>query len=57
MKFSAPKRITWWISLILTVISVIMELGIRIPVIHRYSFALIAIAAVLLLVATRIKAL
>ena len=57
MKFSAPKRITWWISLILTVISVIMELGIRIPVIHRYSVALIAIAAVLLLVATRIKAL
>ncbi len=57
MKLSSPKQITWWAALVLTVISVIMELGIRIPVIHRYSFALIAIAAVLLLIASRIKAL
>jgi hypothetical protein len=57
MRLSSPKQITWWIALVLTVISVIMELGIRIPVIHRYSFALIAIAAVLLLIASRIKAL
>jgi hypothetical protein len=57
MRFFAPKRITWWVSVILAGLGIISELGLRIPLISSYSFVLIAISAILMIIATRIRAL
>lgn len=50
--------LTWWIALALVVLALIVNFGvIRIPVISGYSFWLAVASSVLLLVATRIRAL
>jgi hypothetical protein len=51
MKLNAPKQITWLIALVLAVVGLVGEL-VTISVITDYSFWLMAIAAVLLLLAT-----
>ena len=56
MKLSAPQQITWWIALIVGVIGIIAHL-VTIPVLTGIAFWLVAIAFVLLLVATLVKGL
>ena len=56
MKLSAPKVITWWVALVLAVVGIIASL-VTIPVLSGFAFWLVAIAAVLLLIATAIEGL
>lgn len=56
MKFNAPKKVTWWIALIIGVVGIIAEL-VTIPVLTPIAFWLVAIGFVLLLLATCIKGL
>jgi hypothetical protein len=56
MKLSAPQVITWWIALIVGVIGIIAHL-VTIPVLTGFSFWLVAIAFVLLILATLLKGL
>ena len=51
MKLSAPKQITWWVAVALVVIGVIAQL-VTIPVLTGLAFWIVAVAAVLLLVAS-----
>jgi hypothetical protein len=51
MKLNAPKKITWWISLILAVVGLIGNL-VAIPVVSGIDFWLVLVAAGLLLLAT-----
>jgi hypothetical protein len=52
---SAPQNITWWIALILAVLGIIFHF-LKAPF-SQFSFWLVAVSAVLLLIATRIKGL
>jgi len=52
MKLNAPKQITWWIALVLTVVGLIGQLVESIPIAHPYAFWLVLVAAILLLLAT-----
>lgn len=54
MKLSAPKVITWWIAVILGVLGLIGHFG-TIAVLSQYSFWLVAVGLVLLVLATLIK--
>jgi hypothetical protein len=55
MKMSPPEGTTWWIALILTALAVLMQQGIlNIAALAPYAFWMVVIAAILLLVATRI---
>jgi hypothetical protein len=56
MKLSAPKKITWWISLILVVLGVLGTF-VSIPIVSAYSFLFVVIGAALLLLANLIKGL
>ena len=51
MKLSAPKQITWWIALIVGVAGILAHLG-TIPVLSGFAFWLVAVAFVLLILAT-----
>lgn len=51
MQLSAPKQITWWVALALTVIGLIAQL-VTIPVLSGLAFWIVLVAAVLLLVAS-----
>jgi hypothetical protein len=55
MKLSAPKRITWWVSLIVGVVGIILHL-ISLPMLAVVPFGLgfwlVVVAFVLLLLAT-----
>jgi hypothetical protein len=51
---SAPKNITWWIALILAVLGII---GYFVAFLGPFSFWLVLVSAVLLLIATRFKGL
>jgi hypothetical protein len=53
---SAPKNITWWIALILAVLGVIGKF-VNVQFLSEFSFWLILASAVLLLIATRFRAL
>ena len=53
---SAPKNITWWIALILAVAGIIFHF-VSFPPLSQYSFWMVAVSAVLLLIATRFKGL
>jgi hypothetical protein len=57
MKLYAPKKVTWWIAVALAALGILVELGINIPIIGRYSFILVVISAILLIIATKIRAL
>ena len=55
MKMSPPEGLTWWTALILTALAILLQQGIlRIAALTPYAFWMVVIAAVLLLVATRI---
>ena len=49
---SAPKNLTWWIALILAVLGII---GYFVAFLGPFSFWLVLVSAVLLLIATRFK--
>jgi len=53
---SAPKNITWWIALILTVLGIIGYFA-NVQFLSQYSFWFVLASAVLLLIATRFKGL
>jgi hypothetical protein len=53
-RLSAPKNITWWIALILAVVGIILFF---VGTFSQFSFWLILASAVLLLLATKFKAL
>jgi hypothetical protein len=53
---SAPKNITWWIALILAVLGIIGNF-VSVQFLSQFSFWLILASAVLLLIATRFRAL
>jgi hypothetical protein len=56
LHLSPPKNITWWIALILAVLGVIGKF-VNVQFLSEFSFWLILASAVLLLIATRFRAL
>ena len=56
MQLTPPKKITWWIALILVVVAIIGQF-VTIPVIGAYMFWFAAVSAALMLLATAIKGL
>jgi hypothetical protein len=56
MKLNAPKTITWWIAVVLGVVGIIGSF-VAIPFISVYAFWLVAIAFVLLALATALSGL
>ena len=56
MKLNAPKNITWYIAVVVGVLGILGNL-ITIPVISGFAFWLVAIAFVLLALATFLKGL
>jgi hypothetical protein len=51
MKLNAPKQITWWIAVILGVVGIVAYLA-AIPVLSAIAFWIVAVALVLLALAT-----
>ena len=51
---SAPKNITWWIALILAVAGLIFHF-VSVPPFSQYSFWMVAVSAVLLIIASRFR--
>ena len=51
MKLSPPKTITWWIAVIIGVVGILSAL-LSIPVLSVYAFWLVAIAFIILALAT-----
>ena len=56
MKLNAPKRITWWIGLVVGALGVLSNF-VSIPVISDFSFWLVVIAWILMQLATYVKGL
>ena len=56
MKLSSPKKNTWWIALIFGALGILGHFGI-IPVLGTFSFWLLSIGFVLLVLATLVKGL
>jgi hypothetical protein len=55
MRMSPPEGLTWWIALVLTALAILIQQGIlRITALAPYTFWMVVIAAVLLVIATRI---
>ena len=54
MKLSAPKVITWWIAVILGVLGILGQLT-AIPFVSENAFWFVAIAFILLVLATFLK--
>lgn len=55
MRLSAPKQMTFWISLIIAIIGVVAEFVVTIPFLSTYTFIIMIIAFVLLGLGTFIK--
>ncbi len=56
MRLNQPKKITWWISVILIAIAIIGQF-VNIPVIGGYMFWFAAASAILMILATALKGL
>ena len=56
MNLNAPKTITWWIAVVLGVLGILGNF-VAIPVVSEYAFLLVAIAFVLLALATALTGL
>lgn len=56
MRLSAPQKTTWWIAVILGVLG-ILSTFVAIPIVSEYSFLFVAVAFVLLALATYFKGL
>ena len=54
MKLSAPKTITWWIALVLGVLG-ILGTFITLPLVSANAFWFVAVAFILLILATYLK--
>jgi uncharacterized membrane protein HdeD (DUF308 family) len=54
MKLSRPKNVTWWIAVILGVLGILGTL-VAIPFVSTYAFWFVAIAFILLALATYFK--
>jgi hypothetical protein len=54
MRLNAPKKITWWIAVVVGVVGVLAEL-VTIPVLSSIAFWLVAAAFVVLALATYLK--
>ena len=58
MKLSPPKLITWWIAVVLGVLGILINAGLlTVAALSGFSFWMVAIAFVLLAVATITKGL
>jgi hypothetical protein len=56
MKLSAPKRITWWIAVVVGVVGILSSL-LSIPALVGFAFWLVAIGFALLAIATAVEGL
>lgn len=59
MRLSSPKKVTWWIAVVLGVLGILLELGV-VPIVGisaGYAFIFVAIAFVLLALGTRLRGL
>ncbi len=56
MKLSAPKQITWWISVVLIVVGVVAQF-VDLSILTKYNFWIMTVSAVLLALATYLKGL
>ncbi len=56
MDLSAPKRITWWVAVIVGAVGILAYL-VTIPVLSGFAFWLVVIGFALLAVATAVKSL
>ncbi len=54
MKLNAPKKVTWYIALVLGVLGLLGKL-VTIPVVSSVAFWLVLVGLVLLLAATALK--
>lgn len=54
MKLSAPKKVTWWVALIVGVVGILANF-VTIPFLSGYAFWLVVIGFVLLVLATYLK--
>ncbi|MDY0298140.1 MAG: hypothetical protein RB296_12570 [Acidobacteriota bacterium] len=54
MKLNAPKKIVWWISVILAVVSIV-SIFVVIPFMTVYAFWIMAVAWLLLFLGTWLK--
>ena len=54
MKLSAPKKVTWWVALIVGVVGILANF-VAIPFLSEYAFWLVVIGFVLLVLATYLK--
>jgi len=54
MRLNAPKKTTWWIALVVGAIGIVAHL-VTIPVLSGFAFWLVAVAFVLLILATYLK--
>lgn len=56
MKLSAPKKITWWIAVIIGGLGILSKF-MSIPFVGGYAFTFVAIGFILLALATLLKGL
>ena len=56
MRLSAPKRVTWWIAVIIGGLGILSRF-ISIPFVGGYAFTFVAIGFILLVLATLLKGL
>ncbi|MCJ7567364.1 MAG: hypothetical protein MUO58_07475 [Anaerolineales bacterium] len=54
MKLSAPRKVTWWVALIIGVVGILANF-VTIPFLSGYAFWLVVIGFVLLVLATYLK--
>jgi len=54
MKLSAPKKVTWWVALIVGAVGILANF-VTIPFLSEYAFWLVVIGFVLLVLATYLK--
>ncbi len=55
MKLNAPKKITWWISLIIAIVALIAQWLITISFLTPYAFILLLVAFIILWLGTFLK--
>ena len=54
MKLSAPKKVTWWVAVVLGVLALLAKLGV-VAFLGTYGFWLAFVGLVLLVLATFLK--